>query len=148
MGSESNGATSPEEFKKWCQKTVTLPAAGFTVRIRKLIGLDYLEMGQLPMISAKGTTKEKREAIEKAVRENQDVQKQTIKGIVQRGVVSPHIFTGEPQDCPSDAITVYDLGQDFYWLADEIQKFSGLTEEGTQALQPFSAGETPKAPSP
>jgi hypothetical protein len=148
MGPESNGATAPEEFRKRCQKIITLPTAKFTVRIRKLIGLDYLEMGQLPMISAKGTTKEKREAIEKAVRENQDMQRQMIKGIVQRGVVAPRIHEGAPQDCPADAITIYDLAEDLYWVADEIQKFSGLSEEATQVLQPFSQEESPQAPSP
>ncbi len=137
MSGEGNGAVStPGEFKQLSRTKVTLPNLGKTVEIRKLIGWDFIEIGQLPLIST-GTVSERAEAVRKKVLENPAIQQQAVKQIVLKGVVSPRILDVDPRDCPDDAITVYDLGPDFNWLVEEIQKFSGLTGEETRQAGTF-----------
>ena len=50
----SNGEVSkPEEFRALSRQVVTLKC-GLKIEIRKLVGLDWLPLGSLPQVEAKG----------------------------------------------------------------------------------------------
>lgn len=149
----SNGEFSKaEEFRNLARQTVTLKC-GLKIQIRKLTGLDWLPLGNLPLVEVKGETAV--EAVKRSLRVNPEAHLRQIKMIICQGVISPHIVDAPAGDCPEGALSVYEI-PDQEEISTAILSFSGLTEAAARAAGPFpeievapsSRGDGGKIPSP
>ena len=148
---DANGqlvVTGLAELKGRNRQNIKLPESGTVVTIRKLVGIDYLGMGNLPPVILNETNDEKRRELAKDMWKDSKQQEALMFNIVCRGVVSHKVVQCHPKDCPPDAVTIDQLGQgnDVFWLATQIQTFSGLDQEAAQVPATFPSA-APAGPS-
>jgi len=131
----SNGTVSkPEDFRAANRKTLALPN-GLTIQVRKLTGLDFLELGHFPLVA--GNRKATAEEFRKHLETDPKAQLQQLRLILTKGVVSPRVVDTQPSETPSDALSIYDIG-DINEIVQAILEWSGLTEETARAAGKFS----------
>ena len=143
-GAETNGEVSKADaFRALTRQKVHLNC-GLVIEIRKLTGLDWVPLGNLPLVTPeKGESAI--EAAKRSVKANPEAHFKQIKMIIVQGVVSPRVVDAQPADVPDGALSIYDL-PDQDEVAMAILRFSGLTEAAAKAAGPFSAVEVASTP--
>ena len=146
MGTQGS-ASSPEDFRKITRTMVDLPTMKdgegqpLRVEIRKLTGMDFLSLGTLPPMAADPnmTKEQRRKQIRELVDRQPKLKEESMRLTLLRGGVKPRLVDTDAAQCPPDAITLGDLGEDAFWLVGAIQDFSGLTEAAAIQAEPFPA---------
>jgi len=136
-GDLTNGmASKPEDFRALNRKVIELPN-GMKVVIRKLTGMDFLEMGGFPPVSGDPEATAKR--YRKEMEGNPKAQLQQLRLILTKGIVSPRVVDVQPSETPDGSVSIYELG-DTNDIVQAIMAWSGLTEEATRAAGKFPEG--------
>jgi hypothetical protein len=104
------------ELKKAMTKEVVGPFTGITFKIRKLRTKELISfMNSLPIRIAK-PVQEDLEQFAKSITEeaakNPEIEVKADQYMLERAVISPKIFFGEPEECPEDQVPYAYLGND------------------------------------
>lgn len=135
-----------EEYRKRSRKTITLPSGG-EVEIRKLTGIDFLSVGEIPLAfqdAVRGKDKEAAEAILKA---DPGLAKRMDAAVLIGGVVSLNIVDKHPRDCAEDEVSMREMPpEDVEHIISELLKFNSLNTGAGKPIrrfpeEPGSAGD-------
>jgi hypothetical protein len=104
------------ELKKAMTKEVVGPFTGITFKIRKLRTKELMNyMSSLPIRIAK-PVQEDLEQFAKSITEeatkNPEIEVKADQYMLERAVLSPKIFLGDPESCPEDQVPYAYLGND------------------------------------
>lgn len=138
-GGASRMASSAHEFKARTRKSVTLPS-GLEVDIRKVVGRDFVGLGELPIPAAGEVDRHKSDAREQ-IEQIEQMKRYSDRAIV-RGALAPR-FTDDPAkiDAEHEVHLSYLDDDDYTALARAIFDFAGLTKETADAVESFRQNE-------
>lgn len=118
-------------LKARARKTVTLPHSGVEVVIRRIDQMTFLAHGGRGLLLAAQEQKDAPQTIpdEDAI--------QYIRALVAACLVSPRLWTGNPDECPDEQIILADLADDLIPLINAINTFHDLSKEAADAADSF-----------
>ena len=125
------------EYRQRSRKTITLPSGG-EIAIRKLTGLDYLEVGDVPTAFWTAVKSGDKDEVTKILEKYKDLSRRmTIVSLV-RGVVSMRIVDKRPIDCSDEEVSVDEIDpQDTDFIVEQISEMNALDKEAGKSIGRF-----------
>ena len=126
-----------EEYKTRSRKTITLPSGGEVV-IRKLTGLDYLDVGDIPSAFWEAVRGQDKAEAGKVLEKNKDLARRMTVASLVKGVVSMKIVDKRPRDCADDELSVDEISpKDADCIVEQISEMNSLHREAGKAIARF-----------
>ena len=126
-----------EEYKTRSRKTITLPSGGEVV-IRKLTGLDYLDVGDIPSAFWEAVRGQDKAEAGKVLEKNKDLARRMTVASLVKGVVSMKIVDKHPRDCADDEVSVDEINpKDTDYIVEQISEMNSLHREAGKAIARF-----------
>jgi hypothetical protein len=126
-----------QEYRQRSRKTITLPSGG-EVAIRKLTGLDYLEVGDVPTAFWQAVKSGDKEEATKVLEKYKELSRRMTVFSLVRGVVSMKIVDKRPIDCAEDEVSVDEISPtDTDYIVEQISEMNALDKEAGKSIARF-----------
>jgi len=126
-----------EEYKTRSRKTITLPSGGEVV-IRKLTGLDYLDVGDIPSAFWEAVRGQNKAEAGKVLEKNQDLARRMTVASLVKGVISMKVVDKHPRDCADDEVSVDEINpKDTDYIVEQISEMNSLHREAGKTIARF-----------
>ena len=126
-----------EEYKTRSRKTITLPSGGEVV-IRKLTGLDYLDVGDIPSAFWEAVRGQNKAEAGKVLEKNKDLARRMTVASLLKGVVSMKIVDKHPRDYADDEVSVEEISpKDAEYIVEQISEMNSLNREAGKSIARF-----------
>jgi len=126
-----------EEYKTRSRKTITLPSGGEVV-IRKLTGLDYLDVGDIPSAFWEAVRGQDKAEAGRVLEKHKDLSRRMTVASLVRGVISMKIVDKHPRDCAEDEVSVEEISpKDAEYIVEQISEMNSLNREAGKSIARF-----------
>ena len=126
-----------EEYKTRSRKTITLPSGGEVV-IRKLTGLDYLDVGDIPSAFWEAVRGQDKAEAGRVLEKHKDLSRRMTVASLVRGVISMKIVDKHPLDCAEDEVSVEEISpKDTDYIVEQISEMNSLNREAGKSIARF-----------